>query len=106
MGLSQRCREPALEEAGTSQRFDQSRRIARNQQSRMRRGFAQHQVLQQEFQIDQATRALLEVESRGIAAIQFGAHLQAHLADFLDQLERIARLGQGLRADRIEFGQQ
>ena len=46
------------------------------------------------------------VRARGIAAIQFGAHLQAHLADFLDQLERIARLGQGLRADRIEFGQQ
>ena len=67
---------------------------------------AQHQRLQQEFQVDQAALALLEVEGRRIAAIQFGAHAPAHRHHVLAQRGASRRARQRLRAHALEIRAQ
>ena len=74
--------------AASRSRCDQSRRIARHQQRRVRSACAQHQRLQQELQVDQPALALLQVEARRVAAIEFGAHAPAHRHDVVAQLAR------------------
>ncbi len=48
------------------------------QQFWMPPGCQQHLGLQQEFQIDQATGTMLEVEPTGIAAVEAAPHLAPH----------------------------
>jgi hypothetical protein len=47
-------------------------------QRRLARGQLEHARLQQELQVDQPALALLEVEARGVAAVELGAHAPAH----------------------------
>ena len=61
-------------------------------------------ALQQELQVDQAALALLEVEARRIAAIQFGAHAPAHRDHVGAQRRGIARARQRFAAHALEIG--
>ena len=88
------------------QRGDQARRGAWLQQRRLRFRIAQHQVLQQELQVDQATRALLQVEACDVAAIELGAHAGPHLHHLVAQHAALARTRQRRRADVLERLQQ
>ncbi len=92
--------------AAVRQRVEQGRRVARHQQCRLLRGAEQHAGLHQEFQVDQAAGALLEIETRRIAAVQLGTHARTHLAHFLAQRCGLARACQGLRAHLLELLQQ
>ena len=65
-------------------------------------GVAQHQVLDDEFDIDQAALVVLEVEQLAPAAMRV-VHLLAHFDDFGGQLGRVAFLPQHLDADRFEM---
>jgi hypothetical protein len=69
-----------IEQSGIVQRIEDRRRRTASHAcaSAVRSAVAQQQELQQEFQVDQPAVALLEVEQRGIAAVQFGAHAPAH----------------------------
>ena len=106
MCLQQRIRLACIQRADSAQDFDQALRVTWHQQGGIPGRVTQHQILQQEFQVDQAARALLQVEARRIAAVQFRAHAQAHAVHVLAQFFRIARLGQCLLAHAIERIQQ
>ncbi|MNV23423.1 hypothetical protein D3C71_1144350 [compost metagenome] len=72
----------------------------------MRNGAVEHAGLQQEFEIDDTARPLLEVEPRGIAAVQFGTHARPHLQHVGVEHGVVARARQRLRAHPFEVGQQ
>ena len=69
-------------------------------------GVAQDEALQQEFQIDQSAITLLEIEPRGIAAVEFGAHLPPHRRHIDAELRGIAWHSQHLAAQCVKCCEQ
>ncbi len=72
----------------------------------MLRTARQHAGLQQELQVHYAAGTLLQVQSCGIAAVQFGAHAAAHLQHVRIQHTRVALTPQRLCTHLLEVGQQ
>ena len=79
---------------------------ARPQQGRLFVCIPQHQPLQQEFQIHQTAFALLEVEHRGIAAVEFCTHPGTHQTHIFGKFSGIAGLRQHVIANLLEIGKQ
>ncbi len=88
------------------QGVDQAGGIARFHHLRVRAGAVEHAGLQQELQIDDPTRALLEVEPRRVAAVQLGTHARAHLQHVGVEHGVVARACEGIGAHPLEVGQQ
>ena len=70
-------------------------------------GVAEHEVLDEEFDVDQAARIVLQLEGAVVVlAGVAGGHLLAHAGHFATQRVEVARLAQDFLAHALEAGAQ
>ena len=64
---------------------------------------AEHQVLHDEFHVDDAAAVMLDIEQRGGVGVRV-QHFLAHLQDFLPKRGEVALFAQNCFADLLEQG--